>query len=425
MSTSVISIIILAAVVALFLWDKLPSGVVALAGLMAMLVFKCCSTADAMSGFASDIFLLVFGMLILGEAMFESGAAQFIGYYAVKLAAGQERRFILVSCIISAALSAFLTNTAVIAMMMAICLAVSKSSENMKYRNLVVPVAIAAILGGHCTMAGSTTQLTAQGMLKTAANMTFGMWDLAKVCLPITVVTILYMTFPGYAAGKKIWGGREDAIREDGIAQLDLTEVKLTREGKITLAIFAAVIVLFVTGVVSNGTAAVLGALVSVVVGCVPWKKALAKMDWNTLLWLSACLGLGKALSSAGGSALIGGWLMSLLGNGASPMVMFAAMVFVAMLMSQFMSNMACLMVIMPGALEMVIASGLNPYTFAYGMTLGAALTYLTPLANGHIGMTASAGYKFTDYVRYSAIPTVIAYVMIVGLTPLFYSLTA
>ncbi|MBQ7736618.1 MAG: SLC13/DASS family transporter [Oscillospiraceae bacterium] len=425
MPTSVISIIILAAVVVLFLLDKFPNGVVAMAGLMAMLVFKCCSTADAMSGFASDIFLLVFGMLIMGEAMFSSGAAGFIGYYAVKLSANNERRFILISCLISAALSAFLTNTAVIAMMMAICLAVSESSENMKYRNLVIPVAIAAILGGHCTMAGSTTQLTTQGLLEAASGETFGMWDLGKVCLPITLVTILYMTYVGYGTGKKIWGSRTDEADTKSVNKVEIKEVKLSKEGAKTLAIFGLVILLFVTGWTSSGVAAVIGAVLVVVTGCVGWKKALSHMDWNTLVWLSACLGLGKALSSSGGSALIGNWMLGIVGEGAAPIVLFAAMVAIAMLMSQFMSNMACLIVILPGTLEMVISRGLSPYTFAYGMCLGAALTYLTPLANGHIGMTASAGYKFSDYVRYSFVPTIIAYVMIVGLTPLFYSLAA
>ena len=120
---------------------------------------------------------------------------------------------------------------------------------------------------------------------------------------------------------------------------------------------------------------------------------------------------------------MIASFLLKFFDGSGSPMVFFAAMVFVAMAMSQFMSNMACLLIIMPATLELVMKLGLSPYAFSYGMCLGAALTFLTPLANGHIGMTISAGYKFSDYVKYALLPTAVTYVMIVILTPLVFPL--
>ena len=169
MAPSVISLIIFAAVIILFIADILPSATVALMGLTAMLAFGCCSVTEALSGFASDTFLLLLGMLIVGEALFSSGAAEFIGYYAIKLSNDNERRYVLISCVIAALMSAFLTNTAVIAMLMAVALSASAGSKNMKYRNLVLPMAMAAILGGHCTLVGSTTQLTVDGLLHDAS----------------------------------------------------------------------------------------------------------------------------------------------------------------------------------------------------------------------------------------------------------------
>ena len=421
METSTISLIIMAAVIILFITDKLPSAAVALLGLTAMLVFKVCTVSEALSGFCSDIFILLLGMLIIGDALFESGAAAVIGNYAIKLSANRERRFIFISCIISAAMSAFLSNTAVIAMMMAICSAASAASESMKLKNLVIPVAVAAIYGGHCTLVGSTTQLTASGLLKEAAGLSFGMWDLMWVCAPCTVFIILYMTFIGYPIGKKIWGKNE----ADGsnIKAIDSKETKLSKKGITVLVIFALVILLFVTEVVSTGVAAMIGALLCILTKTIDQKKTFARLDWSCIIWLCSCLGLGKALNVSGGANVIASFLLKFFDGSGSPMVFFAAMVFVAMAMSQFMSNMACLLIIMPATLELVMKLGLSPYAFSYGMCLGAALTILTPLANGHIGMTISAGYKFSDYVKYGLLPTAVTYAMIVILTPLVFPL--
>ncbi len=422
MNTATISLIIMAVVIILFIIDKIPSATVALLGVAAMLAFKVCSASEALSGFASDIFILVLGMLIIGIALFESGAAAFIGNLAIRLSANKERRFILISCIIAAVLSAFLSNTAVIAMMMAICSAASTSSKNMKYKNLVIPVAIAAIYGGHCTLVGSTTQITASTLLTQATGAGFGMWDLASVCIPCTVFIILYMTFIGYPIGKKIWAKRVD---NDSTEQnsIDTNVTKLNKQGIKVLVIFAVVIVLFITGWVSNGCAALIGAILCIVTGTVKQKSVFQKLDWNCLVWLCACLGLGKALNVSGGAAMVANVFLKAFNASTAPLAFFAAMVLVAMLVSQFMSNMACLLIIMPGTLSLVTSLGLSPYAFAYGMCLGAALTFLTPLANGHIGMTISAGYKFSDYVLYGLLPTIVTYAMIVFLTPVFYPL--
>lgn len=423
MNTAMISIIVMAAVIILFIIDKLPSATVALLGVAAMVALKVCTVAEALSGFASDIFILVMGMLIIGTALFETGAAAVIGNAAIKLAANKERRFIFISCIIAAVLSAFLSNTAVIAMMMAICSAASTASPDMKYKNLVIPVAVAAIYGGHCTLVGSTTQLTAAGLLQTAAGMSFGMWDLAKVCVPCTLFIIVYMVFIGYPIGKRIWGKRADDGNEVKAEAVSRDTTKLNKKGITVIAIFGIVILLFITGWVSNGCAALIGALLCIVTGTVSQKDVLKKLDWNCLLWLCACLGLGKALNVSGGAEIIANVFLKAFNASTSPMLFFAAMVFVAMIMSQFMSNMACLLIIMPGTLSVVMSLGLNPYAFAYGMCLGAALTFLTPLANGHIGMTISAGYRFADYVRYALLPTAVTYLLVVFLTPVFYPL--
>lgn len=420
--SGVISILILTVCVILFVTEKYPAATVAMMGCIAMLIFKVCTVSEALSGFNGDIMLIVFGMQVIGIAMFSSGAAQTIAGFAVKCARNQERRFLLIACAISAILSSFLTNTAVIALMMAICASVSVMSEKMNNKRLVIPVAIAAILGGHCTMVGSTTQLTASGILNDVTGESFSMFSLAWVCVPVTIVLIGYMVLVGYSMSKRMFCDKQEK-KEKRMEEGSLLPEVNQKKAAAVYGILFLVLVLFVGGWVSPGVAAMVGALLCILTKTVTQKEVFREMDWSSLIWLCSCLGIGKALQAGGGAELIAGWLMRAVGNGLSPMALFAVMVLVTMVMSQFMSNMVCLLLILPATLNMVTGMGLNPYPFAYGMCLGAALTFLTPLANGHIGMTMTAGYQFKDYVIYGAIPTVIAYGMIVLLTPLVFPL--
>ena len=424
MNIAVIGLIIMGLTIVLFVLDVLPSATVAMLGCAMMVVFHVCSIEEILYGFGGSIVLLVFGMQLFGEAIFSSGTAALIGGLAVKLSKNKERRFLLIACILSAVLSAFLTNTAVIIMMLAIGASVAAKSQNMKMKNLSIPIAIAAIFGGQCTLVGSTTQLTSSGILQNMSGESFGMFSLAYVGIPATIFMIVYMVYIGYPMGKKIWGN-DNTIREAATepAQIDLAQYD-KKKVIIVSTVFVLMMIFFVTGWLDSGITAMLGGLLCVITGCVSQKEAFRKLDWNVLIWLCCCLGLGNALNVSGGSKVIGGVLLSVFSTQNSGFLMFAVMVFLSMMLSQVMSNMTTILILLPATLSMIIPLGLNPYLFAYGINFGAALTFLTPLASGHIGFTLTSGYRFMDYVKYGLIPSVLVYLMIIFISPLFFPLT-
>lgn len=423
MNIAIVGLIIMGLTIILFVLDILPSATVAMLGCIAMAAFGVCSVEQIMYGFSGSIIMLVFGMQLFGEAIFSSGAAALIGNLAVKLSANRERRFLVISCIISAVLSAFLTNTAVIIMMIAICAGVVCSSENMKMKNLSIPIAVAAIFGGQCTLVGSTTQLTASGILQNLTGESFSIFSLAYFGIPATIFIILFMAFIGYPMGKRIWGKTEGTCEAiTASAQIDFGKYD-KKKILILSGIFLFMMVFFLTGWLDSGVTAMIAGIACIVSGCVSQKEAFRKLDWNVLIWLSCCLGLGNALNVSGGSKIIGSALMSLFGSQESAFLLFAAMVLLSMLLSQVMSNMTTILILLPATLSMIIPMGLNPYIFTYGMNFGAALTFLTPLASGHIGFTLTSGYHFKDYLKYGLIPSICVYLMIIFLCPLFFPL--
>ncbi|MEZ6064725.1 MAG: SLC13 family permease [Planctomycetaceae bacterium] len=162
----------------LLLVDRLIGGVVTLEG--------------ALKGFANPGMITVAIMFVVAEGLQQTGA---VGYWVQQfLGQPKSRRAALLRMMIpTAAMSAFLNNTPVVAILMPVLDEWAK-----KYRlaisHLLLPLSYAAILGGLCTLIGTSTTLVVNGMmLKTPGLRGLTMFELGYVGLPCCVVGIIYV----------------------------------------------------------------------------------------------------------------------------------------------------------------------------------------------------------------------------------------
>lgn len=428
MSAAVLSIIILLVCVVLFVTEWIPLVTTAVLGCTAMVALKVCSFADGFGGFASDTVFLVIGMVTLGNAMFETGAAQLLGRAIIKVAGTNERVLIAVSMAVAAAISAFLSNTATVAMFIAILTGLVASNKHLKMKNLLMPVGLAAVAGGVCTLVGSTPQVVAQGILVKQLGAGFKMFDFAPIGVPIVAVMILFCVFVGYPLGKKIWGDRQE---EETSAELAAATTDEGAEPKINmtkvyivLGIFALTIAGFVFSVFKEvGTTCMVSALLCVLTGCIDQKKVFTSMDWVSVGVLGGALGIAQGLSVSGGGKMIANGFINLVGTNASPFIIFAALIFICMVLTQFMSNTATVAMLVPIALFICKDMGMNPYAFAMGLIFAANMSFATPVATTPLTMTLVGGYKFTDYVKLGGAFNVVCYFLVIFLVPMFFPL--
>ena len=150
MGIDVISLIIFAACIVLFVIDKLPMATTAILGCVAMVVFGICDFKTAFGQMASSTVVLTIGVMIIGAAISESGLASTVGKWIIKISKGSEIKLIVGTYLVSALMSAFLTNSAVLAVFIPIIMGLSASGE-IKGRNLIMPIAIGCVLGGTAT----------------------------------------------------------------------------------------------------------------------------------------------------------------------------------------------------------------------------------------------------------------------------------
>lgn len=419
MNSAILCIIIFAICVVLYVTSIIPNAVTSVLGCMALIITGACSTETALSGISNDVILLVFGMVIIGEAMFHVGLAHAIGRSIVRISRDNERMFLFSAMVVAACMSAFLSNTTVIAMFMAICKSVSSISKRMQLKNLMMPIAIASMFGGSCTLIGSTPQLMAQSLMPEDSQ--FSMFEFVKIGGPLTIIAILLITFVCYPLGKKIWGDRYLEGIGEIVESTDTTgENKNNRKMAVMTVIFVLVILGFVFEWAAPGVVATIGGMICIVTGCLPFEKALRKSEWGMMLWLAGTFGLAGGLKESGASALIGSGVGKVI-SGMSPFMVFAAICLISLVASNFMANTTTVAVFLPIILAVTPVLGLNPNCFAMGIIMGASLTFATPIANGQIGLSMVGGYKFSDYFKYAGLLTLITYIGMVILIPIFY----
>ena len=157
------------------------------------------------------------------------------------------------------------------------------------------------------------------------------------------------------------------------------------------------------------------------ITGCVKQKTVIKKMDWSVVFVLAGCLGIASGITKGGAGDLIGDVLSQVLGENVPVFVIFAIFIVATMLVSNFITNSTAVVIMLPIALALCSANGYNPVTFTMGIVYAANLTYSTPLANAQTAMTLVAGYKFSDYIRYTWPLVLIVTTEILIFVPLFF----
>ncbi len=171
---------------------RIPSDVVLLGGLTLLLVAGIIEAEDALAGLASEGMVTVGVLYIVVAGLRHTGGISFL----VEGLWGRPKSLINAQIRIMApvaALSAFLNNTPVVAMLVPAVNEWAKK-HNFSVSKLMIPLSYASILGGTCTLIGTSTNLVVNGLLVDTTDLPgFHMFDIAWVALPCALVGITYI----------------------------------------------------------------------------------------------------------------------------------------------------------------------------------------------------------------------------------------
>ena len=182
-ASMILAFAILGATVALFVFSKLRADLVALLSLLALYLSGILTTQQALAGFADSTVIMVAALFVVGEGLSRTGITAWLGQYFMRQAGESETRLLPVIMFGPAVLSAFLSNTGTVAMLLPAVVAASWRIGSLPSKFLI-PMAFAANLGGLITLIGTPTNIVVSDTLVNAG-------DYAKIGLPLILLVLL------------------------------------------------------------------------------------------------------------------------------------------------------------------------------------------------------------------------------------------
>lgn len=144
--------------IAAFVLEWLPMDVVALTSLGLCMVFDLVSPEEAISGFSNTAVITVLMMFILSAGFVHSGLVTKLAYRISDLPGTTRWGAAVMLLLLAGAVSAFLNNTAAVAVFMPVAIYLARHHRTSPSK-LLLPLSYTAIFGGTCTLIGTSTNL--------------------------------------------------------------------------------------------------------------------------------------------------------------------------------------------------------------------------------------------------------------------------
>lgn len=163
-------------------------------GLMVVLVGAgILDLGEALRGFSNYAVITIGALYVIGEGLNRTGAVEFLARMVLRYSGGGERRMVLLVCLIAAAVSSVLNNTGVVVVFVPVLLGLSRSS-GVSASRLMMPLSFATILGGMCTLVGTSTNLLVSGVAENLGQRPLEMFEMTPLGVPLALVGVLFMT---------------------------------------------------------------------------------------------------------------------------------------------------------------------------------------------------------------------------------------
>ncbi len=427
MDPAIITLCVLAIASFLFITELIPLAVTAMAACTILGILGILPSKAVYAGLSDSTVVLFGGMFVIGAAMFKTGLAEAIGVAVVKKAGTGEVKLMGAIMLVTIALSSVSSNTGTVACLMPVIIGICNVAKISASKQLM-PLAIAANVGGTITMIGTPPNVIVTGALSAAGLPTFGFFEFAFIGIPLSIIIFFYMIFigrkflPDHSVGEldeeAVKAAREEAGASDDSAPK--SKAKMWISGGIMLGVVLCMALDLKT--VPLHTAAVSGAILCVITGCLKEKEAYAGIDWVTIFLFAGMLSVATAMEKTGAGKLIADTIVDMMGENPNPYVLTAVLFLISNVLTQFMSNTAACALLAPIGISIAHSIGADPKPVLMALGIAASMAYATPMATPPNTLVLGPGnFTFNDYVKVGVPLCLISWVACVVIIPIFW----
>lgn len=442
---------IMAAVILLWVTESIPMPVTALLGASACVIMQVARADKVFAPFSDKLIYLFIGSFILARAIFLHRLDRRVafGVMSLKWVGGRPGRILFAFGGVTAFISAWISNTATTAMMMAIGLSIINFLFTQQHgggividrryaTGMMLITSFAASVGGLATPIGTPPNVIGLGHINKQIGVEISFFEWMMIGVP--VVTVLYLFMFVYmnwfcpSGVKEISGSHQMLERE----WASLGPWRTAEKSALAAFLFTVTLWIIPGGValiwgdqsstyktlqerLPEGVSALLGAgLLFLLPGddgerAMNWPEAM-KIDWGVILLYGGGFALGELSRTTGLAQAVGLGMTSWLPlHGGLGLVI--ASTIVAVVASEATSNTAAANIVIPVVIPLAQAAGVDPLEPALAATFGVSLGFMLPVSTPCNAIVYGTGYiPLTRMIRYGALLDVVGIVVIVVL---------
>ncbi len=385
-------------VVAITLWvsHALPLMITSLLVIILFPLTGVLSTSESYALFGNEAIFFILGAFILASGIMRSGLSTRLALLTLRLFGRSAKFLALTFLILSAFLSFWMSEHAVAAMMFPIVLEVTdalklRPHESNYGKSLFLSMTWGCIIGGIATFLGGARAPLAIGILRQTTHQTIDFLDWTLAALP----TVFLMLFISYFVLMKLCPPEVQNV-DNALAVLRKKQLRMghvtAREKGIGLLMLVT-IACWVTFGEQFGLAniAIASVVVAFVFKLLDWKEVEEDVNWGIFLMYGGAICLGFAMEGTGAAHWLAAKSLGTFVNSALGLVM--ALCFVALFLTEAISNTAVVALMMPLALGLAADFDIDPKVITMALTIPSGLAFQLPMGTPATAIAYSSGF--------------------------------
>ena len=381
-----------------FYWvfDVIPLMITSLLAIILIPLSGVMTSSQAYALFGNEAVFFILGAFILAACFMKSGLSTRIALTVLRRFGTTPRTLLISVLVLNAVMAFFMSEHAVAAMNFPIIVEITAvlrlSPRRSSYaKALFLAMAWGSTIGGVATLLGGGRAPLALGILKEATGKSFGFVEWSAAILPLVLIllvvtyAIIVWFFPIDIANVQ---AADDVLDQKRMA-LGRMRYNERAIGLVMLATFAT----WVIGGEEFGLAniALAAVVVLFVFQLVTWREVERYVNWGVILMYGGAICLGAAINKSGAAAWIAQVTISRWATSGTTVILMLS--FLAILLTEAMSNSAVVALLMPVSLGIAGEFHMDPRVMALAVAVPAGLATTLPIGTPANAIAYSSGY--------------------------------